>query len=380
MKVKNAPLEHENVAVLLEHIPIGATRSIHSLPVKRVEADHYSIDNGPVVDLVDAMSQIGSYSGQHHNPAKGLTVVGVGGESVEVVAFEIVGPFARTQTLDTGEIAATVKDDATDVTHLPTGCLLYRGDYKTQVKAGMKALRQWFSGLSSHDQKLLTEGYTPGEGLAIPQEQLDLLRQARSVVSGQRQNPDPAYIQTNPDAFEENEVVQVHSKDFPGWTFRGVVSAVQDDGRYFVSTKHGEDLGAYDADELTHTMLPAQSHREAYATFPQETLRKHEAKIAAAQRRELARGRGRAGKAVRLVSFENPDPAYIQANPFVPAVRGEPKKGKKNPEEILNLKAKNPSRAHYYQVKNKRGQVVAYTTTKGEAESVCPAGGKVERL
>lgn len=300
MKTKNAALEHENVAVLLEHIPIGATRSIHSLPVKRVEADHYSIDNGPVVDLVDAMSQIGSYSGQH-------------------------------------------------------------------------------------------------------------------------QNPDPAYIQANPDAFEENEVVQVHSKDFPGWTFRGVVSAVQDDGRYFVSTKHGEDLGAYDADELTHTMLPAQSHREAYATFPQETLRKHEAKIAAAQRRELARGRGRAGKAVRLVSFENPDPAYIQANPFVPAVRegllermeadgadtfakkvkwvskhmpniddansfvavlvrGEPKKGKKNPEEILNLKAKNPSRAHYYQVKNKSGQVVAYTTTKAEAESVRPAGGKVERL
>lgn len=67
-KVKNAPLEASNVAVLLEHIPIGATRSIHSLQVKRVEADHYSIAGGPVIDLVDAVAQIGSYSGKHSNP------------------------------------------------------------------------------------------------------------------------------------------------------------------------------------------------------------------------------------------------------------------------------------------------------------------------
>ena len=67
-KVKNAPLEASNVAVLLEHIPIGATRSIHSLQVKRVEADHYSIAGGPVIDLVDAMAQIGAYSGKHSNP------------------------------------------------------------------------------------------------------------------------------------------------------------------------------------------------------------------------------------------------------------------------------------------------------------------------
>ena len=67
-KVKNAPLEASNVAVLLEHIPIGQTRSIHSLQVKRVEADHYSIEGGPVVDLVDALSQVGSYSGKAHNP------------------------------------------------------------------------------------------------------------------------------------------------------------------------------------------------------------------------------------------------------------------------------------------------------------------------
>ena len=67
-KRKNAPLEASNVAVLLEHIPIGATRSIHSLQVKRVEADHYSVEGGPVIDLVDAMAQIGSYSGKHSNP------------------------------------------------------------------------------------------------------------------------------------------------------------------------------------------------------------------------------------------------------------------------------------------------------------------------
>lgn len=67
-KVKNAPLEASNVAVLLEHIPIGQTRSIHSLQVKRVEADHYSIEGGPVVDLVDALAQVGSYSGKAHNP------------------------------------------------------------------------------------------------------------------------------------------------------------------------------------------------------------------------------------------------------------------------------------------------------------------------
>jgi hypothetical protein len=67
-KRKNAPLEASNVAVLLEHIPIGATRAVHSLQVKRVEADHYSIAGGPVIDLVDAVAQIGSYSG--HSAAK----------------------------------------------------------------------------------------------------------------------------------------------------------------------------------------------------------------------------------------------------------------------------------------------------------------------
>jgi hypothetical protein len=67
-KVKNAPLEASNVAVLLEHIPIGATRSVHSLQVKRVEADHYSLDGGPVIDLVDAIAQIGGYSGKRSNP------------------------------------------------------------------------------------------------------------------------------------------------------------------------------------------------------------------------------------------------------------------------------------------------------------------------
>lgn len=64
-KRKNAPLEASNVAVLLEHIPIGATRAVHSLQVKRVEADHYSIAGGPVIDLVDAVAQIGGYSGKH---------------------------------------------------------------------------------------------------------------------------------------------------------------------------------------------------------------------------------------------------------------------------------------------------------------------------
>ena len=60
---KNAALEASNVAVLLEHIPVGQTRSVHSLQVTRVEPDHYSIGGGRVVDLVDAISQIGQYSG-----------------------------------------------------------------------------------------------------------------------------------------------------------------------------------------------------------------------------------------------------------------------------------------------------------------------------
>jgi hypothetical protein len=60
---KNAALESSNVAVLLEHIPVGQTRSIHSLQVTRVEPDHYSIGGGKVMDLVDAISQIGSYTG-----------------------------------------------------------------------------------------------------------------------------------------------------------------------------------------------------------------------------------------------------------------------------------------------------------------------------
>lgn len=60
---KNAALEASNVAVLLEHIPVGQTRSVHSLQVTRVEPDHYSIGGGRVIDLADAISQIGQYTG-----------------------------------------------------------------------------------------------------------------------------------------------------------------------------------------------------------------------------------------------------------------------------------------------------------------------------
>lgn len=55
-----------------------------------------------------------------------------------------------------------------------------------------------------------------------------------------------------------------------------------------------------------------------------------------------------------------------------PAAKPAAKKanGKKTPQQ----------RAHHYEVLDKRGQVIAYTTTKREAESVCPAGGKVQHL
>jgi hypothetical protein len=67
---KNAALEASNVAVLLEHIPVGQTRSVHSLQVTRVEPDHYSIGGGRVIDLADAISQIGQYTGHGAKPMR----------------------------------------------------------------------------------------------------------------------------------------------------------------------------------------------------------------------------------------------------------------------------------------------------------------------
>jgi hypothetical protein len=50
----------------------------------------------------------------------------------------------------------------------------------------------------------------------------------------------------------------------------------------------------------------------------------------------------------------------------------------KNP--AAKMSKKQESGAHHYKVLDKRGQVIAYTTTKREAEGVCPAGGKVQHL
>lgn len=77
---------------------------------------------------------------------------------------------------------------------------------------------------------------------------------------------------------------------------------------------------------------------------------------------------------------------------FLEFVRVVKRAAAKNPgEEILNMKqnpvtrvpnrtARPAPKGHYYKVLDKKGRVIAFTTTKAEAESVCPAGGRVQHL
>ena len=143
MMRKNAPLEHSNVAVLLEHIPIGQTRSIHSLRVTRVEADHYSIGGGRIVDLAAAIEQIGSYSGHGAVKSHG---------AVKPSASRPVAKRNNPQKAERGYfyevldkrgdvvVLTTTKGEAEDVANNPVSYKLKKGAYTVRHVGAQSAL------------------------------------------------------------------------------------------------------------------------------------------------------------------------------------------------------------------------------------------------
>lgn len=80
-RTKNPPLEPENAAVLLEHIPVGKSRQIHGITVKRVAEDHYQI-GGKTVDLVAALEVVQAKGAKAKSPKKSEKPLASGDASV----------------------------------------------------------------------------------------------------------------------------------------------------------------------------------------------------------------------------------------------------------------------------------------------------------
>ena len=355
-KRKNAPLEASNVAVLLEHIPIGATRSIHSLQVKRVEADHYSVEGGPVIDLVDAMAQIGSYSGKHSNPRSTATTIKDATRKAAVVARTKYDKAAEAvddnieaeQHYNEAEIVLAEEGDADTAVAYLVKAFDILDALDTPYRKGARIDRKKYANQSLKFavirmfRKLLTTGYSGHTASPavrqkyahwVPEFEKDE-QELEQALYGQAHNPRSAaprpYDKMPPsptDEFVHGQVVQVTSKyGYPGWTFRGIVAYKQRDGRYFLSSSNGLDLGPWYADELSPTNLKPQTHAQAYKTFPEEIL-----------------------QATRKKS-----------NPAAKFERGKPVGGGHREE-----------RGYFYEVLNAAGKPVALTTNKAEAEEVC---------
>ena len=399
-KRKNAPLEASNVAVLLEHIPIGATRSIHSLQVKRVEADHYSVEGGPVIDLVDAMAQIGSYSGKHSNPRSTATTIKDATRKAAVVARTKYDKAAEAvddnieaeQHYNEAEIVLAEEGDADTAVAYLVKAFDILDALDTPYRKGARIDRKKYANQSLKFavirmlRKLLTTGYSGHTASPAVRQKYahwvpDLEKDEQELeqaLYGQAHNPlsiDPHWQASIPYVKENGDMLYYWHWKGGGWNSEWAKSREE-------AIAKGNAMGSVQPGGIRMKALEVDEKSVVAGKAAERATFSHPLGLGPGS---LAWAQANRPEAV-IDLPERPAGAYfgeskakkVFPKPKAKARKVVPKKKTKTSNPAAKFERGKPvggghreERGYFYEVLNAAGKPVALTTNKAEAEEVC---------